>query len=257
MKRFAFNVSCRLRRLVPDEAARIAFLLVVSLVLFGMLAVHFHFDVEMRPVDRILYYGLLVGLFYCCISYQISRFGAARRAVRHRAFSDAETDYLFAADAPSVTILVPSYREERRVLVMTMLSAALARYSNRRLVLLVDDPPTDRASVAQTLAAVAEVKADARGASALCCAPNVPRGMRRSLAGSVVPGDEAARLARNYGHAADWLDSLAKVFEAEITAEFAHVDRFFIDRIIGDLARRYRGVAAAFAGRGTFRRGYR
>src|SRR5262249_59092284 len=42
---------------------------------------------------------------------------------------------------PSVTILVPSYKEDSRVVRKTLLSAALQDYPARMVVLLIDDPP--------------------------------------------------------------------------------------------------------------------
>src|SRR4029434_10631423 len=45
------------------------------------------------------------------------------------------------ADPPLITILVPSYMEDERVVRRTLLSAALQTYPRRRVVLLIDDPP--------------------------------------------------------------------------------------------------------------------
>ena len=42
---------------------------------------------------------------------------------------------------PSITVLVPSYREEPQVIRRTLLSAALLEYPDVRIVLLIDDPP--------------------------------------------------------------------------------------------------------------------
>ena len=43
--------------------------------------------------------------------------------------------------APPVVVLVPSFREDPRTIRQTLLSAALQDYPNRRVVLLLDDPP--------------------------------------------------------------------------------------------------------------------
>jgi len=237
-----------LRRLVPRETLRVLILLVISVVCFATLGLHLHFNVEMQTIDRVLYYGLLIGLFYCCISYQISRYGAASRAAGHRYFEEGEVDYLLGPDAPSITILIPSYREEKRVIVMTMLSAALARYSNRRIVLLVDDPPADRASVAGTLDAVAEVRRMLAGPISTFRTEREAWALRREM-GSISLRDEAERLSMNYRWAAEWLEGRARFFEAEISPEFVHVDRFFVERIIRDLARHYLRVSATWAKR--------
>jgi cellulose synthase/poly-beta-1,6-N-acetylglucosamine synthase-like glycosyltransferase len=44
-------------------------------------------------------------------------------------------------DPPSLTVLVPSYKEEERVVSRALLSASLAEYPNKRIVLLIDDAP--------------------------------------------------------------------------------------------------------------------
>src|SRR5262249_33462098 len=46
--------------------------------------------------------------------------------------------------APALTILVPSYKEEISVIRQTLLSAALQDYPNKRVVLLLDDPPAPK-----------------------------------------------------------------------------------------------------------------
>jgi cellulose synthase (UDP-forming) len=212
----------------------------------GALAVFLSTIDDMQWSDRLIYCGLLLGLFYCCFSYQLSRFGAAKRAQRHRAFEDDEVAHLFAPDAPSVAVLIPSYREERRVVVMTMLSAALARYANRRLVLLVDDPPHDAASVEATLSAVDEVQAMIEEPMGALRKEAAAWQGRRTLRGMNL-ASETCRIKLCYAHAAGWLERLARRFEAEISPAFGHVDRFFIERIVLDLARRYRARAAGLS----------
>ncbi|BCP55531.1 glycosyl transferase [Kaistia sp. 32K] len=218
------------------------FTMACSLVSVGALAGFLYVLDDVGLVDRLLYCGLLLGLVYCCLSYQLSRYGAARRAEQHRAFSERDVAHLFEDDAPSVAILIPTYREERRVVIMTMLSAALARYSNRRIVLLVDDPPNDPGSLELTLSAVDDVWEMLNGPMQALRA-EAAAWQRRARAGRIDAAAEAGRLKRCYDHAAYCLENLARSLEAEISPAFGHVDRFFIDRIVLDLARRYRGTA--------------
>jgi cellulose synthase (UDP-forming) len=235
-----------------DPGARVlepVFVLAVmacSVAAAGALAVLLSVVEGLQWGDRLIYGALLFGLFYCCFSYQLSRFGAAKRAQRHRVFDEHEVAHLLSPQAPSVAVLIPSYREERRVVIMTMLSAALARYGNRRLVLLVDDPPHDEASVEATLSAVDEVQAMLEEPMrALRSEAGAWRGRRASRAVSLA--SETGRIQQCYVHAAGWLERLARSFEAEISPAFGHVDRFFIDRIVLDLARRYRTRAATLS----------
>src|SRR5262245_52395233 len=92
---------------------------------------------------RAVFFCFFVCLFYCAFAYQANRLGAALRRLLPVRRHD-RSNWLLSPDAPSVSILVPTYREERRVLQMTVLSAALARYGRRNIVVLVDDPPDSR-----------------------------------------------------------------------------------------------------------------
>ena len=66
-----------------------------------------------------------------------ARTGGCPRAVIDAAFDESN---------PTLTAIVPSYKEERRVIRQTLLSAALQEFPNLRVVLLIDDPPNaDRA----------------------------------------------------------------------------------------------------------------
>src|SRR5215467_8734487 len=80
-------------------------------------------------------------LIYGGLVYQLARLGYLRRLMRHRAAADVKLRWFFhTAQAPSVTVLVPSYREDPQVVRRTLLSAALQDYPKRRVVLLIDDP---------------------------------------------------------------------------------------------------------------------
>lgn len=227
----------------------VLFFIGCSLAAVGALTVFLYLVDDMRLADRLIYGALLLGLVYCCLSYQLSRYGAARRSQQHRAFPESDVAYLLRTDAPSVAVLIPTYREERRVIVMTMLSAALARYSNRRLVLLVDDPPNDPASVALTLSAVADVHAMLE-APMRALRAEAEAWQQRAATRRINFSAEAVRLKQGYDDAALWLENLARCLEAEILPAFGHVDRFFIDRIVLDLARHYRAHATKMAGGG-------
>ena len=121
---------------------------------------------------------------------------------------------------------------------MTVLSAALVRYGNRHIVVLVDDPP-DGNSRLQSLQAVEgirqrvtevmdKLRAEADDISGL------------AASGSADPSVTAARLSPLYICAAEWLEELARDLCREASVEFAHVDRFFADDVVLGLATTYR-----------------
>jgi cellulose synthase (UDP-forming) len=208
------------------------------------LALYVVFHASLSAWGRALYLTTSVGLFYCALAYELNRFGTARR--RPDVPVDAAADpALINADVPAVTVLIPSFKEEKRVLRMTILSAALAAYGNRRIVVLVDDPPHS-----DTVAASRAVVEDAR---ALLAAPAAQlAGERdafraRQASGLFDSRFERQRLQQLYTALAGFLGQLSRYLAHDITAEFAHVDRFFIDRVVDTLAARYRRRAAALS----------
>ncbi|WP_010139475.1 glycosyltransferase family 2 protein [Oceanicola sp. S124] len=172
--------------------------------------------------------SLIGGLFYCALCYQVIRLGAARRP-RATALTDCDPA-LLRSDAPSVTVLIPSYQESRRVVIETVLSAALARYRNKRIVVLVDDSPGNDTALAETMGAIAEVQ------------DWLAEGRRIRDAALAAPATSAP-WGPAYGALADWLDGIARKLADEGDASFAHVDSFVVSRVVEDLARRFRGEA--------------
>ena len=91
-------------------------------------------------------FGALAGfLIYGNLCYEIARLGRFRRMDGRGAHPDGAAS-CFGADAPGLTILVPSYREEISVIRQTLISAALQQYPHKRVVLLLDDPPAPKSS---------------------------------------------------------------------------------------------------------------
>lgn len=99
-------------------------------------------------IAALLVYGGLVYLF--------TRLGYIHRLRRHTPASREDLDTLLCDEqAPPLTVLVPSYKEERNVIYQTLLSAALQEYPRRQVVLLIDDAPNPHsaADMAQLAAA--------------------------------------------------------------------------------------------------------
>lgn len=217
---------------------------------FGALGILIWYIVNLSEVaaeQRAVYFALFLLLFYCAIVYQVNRLGAAIRRPRELPGREPQPiDPAFlAGSAPSVTILIPSFREEQRVLRMTLLSAVLARYGMRRAVVLLDDPPGSP-SLAESHAVIKEVRE-------LVAAPMAE--LRRSAAeffaaraeGRAEVATERARLETAYRDAAQWLDRLADRLAAQIEPAFRHVDGFFVRNVVEALAAQYRREAAAVA----------
>ena len=90
---------------------------------------------------HLLFLVLTSFLVYGGVLYHFTRIGYFKRLSKTRNNSDCEQELVFNDDAPRLTVLVPSYKEEQHVIMQTLLSAAFQLYPKRRVVLLIDNPP--------------------------------------------------------------------------------------------------------------------
>src|SRR5580765_4342396 len=67
--------------------------------------------------------------------------GGQRRRSETWAAPRESLEAIYDGHAPRLGILIPSYKEEGRVLLQTILSVALMEYPLRRVTVLLDDPP--------------------------------------------------------------------------------------------------------------------
>lgn len=93
-----------------------------------------------KLVEQAIFAVILLLLVYGNVLYQITRIGYFRRLLKHKPASWKSLNRFFAGQAPRLTILIPSYKEELRVIRQSILSSALQHYPNKRVVLLIDDP---------------------------------------------------------------------------------------------------------------------
>jgi cellulose synthase/poly-beta-1,6-N-acetylglucosamine synthase-like glycosyltransferase/EAL domain-containing protein (putative c-di-GMP-specific phosphodiesterase class I) len=91
--------------------------------------------------EAITYLAMITLLEASSLAYLVSRLGHIYRAREHRRVPRANLDAFFWRRRPNLTMIIPSYREETRVIRNTLLSAALQEYPAKRIVLLIDDPP--------------------------------------------------------------------------------------------------------------------
>ncbi|MEZ5273468.1 MAG: glycosyltransferase family 2 protein [Ilumatobacteraceae bacterium] len=111
-------------------------------------------------IEAIVYLVVVTALTASAMAYLITRIGFFYRSRAHHRAPRAEIDHFFTESVPTVTVLVPSYQEEERVVRTTLLSAALQEHPLLRVVLLVDDPPNPTTPKA---AAMLESRAPCRG----------------------------------------------------------------------------------------------
>jgi cellulose synthase/poly-beta-1,6-N-acetylglucosamine synthase-like glycosyltransferase len=196
-------------------------------------------------VVALLVYG---GLVYLC-----ARLGYMRRRSEFRHASHAELQEFAGQSEASVSILIPSYKEEPQIVRQTVLSAALQEYPHRRVVLLIDDPPHPRRVEDQrALAATRALPDQVHSLLAQARAPfkNALRAAEERAAAERMSGeDETRRLAALYSCAAEWFEG-----QAESEAVSCHADALFVEMCLREPAERYASVARQFQ-RTLFERG--
>jgi len=171
-------------------------------------------------------------LIYGNLIYQFTRIGYLKRIATHKPATPKELeDFLYKQVTPPLAILVPSYKEDVQVIKQTLLSAALQEYPHRRVVLLIDDPPSPD---------------NWEDSMKLIAARNAPRQIHMLLSeqdkrlrrawqsfatrlrqGCLDRSTEMARLAALYEEVAQWFKRQAETYPIR-----NHTDDFFVQHIL-------------------------
>ncbi|MFZ1626471.1 MAG: glycosyltransferase family 2 protein [Candidatus Moraniibacteriota bacterium] len=195
-------------------------------------------------MEAIGYLIVVTLLTFSALVYLIVRQGAFQRFSLHVRAPRALLDRYFSDYRSSITVLIPSYSEETEVIRKTMLSAALQEYPDKRVVLLIDDDPFKipleqeaRITATRNLAKdIEELLAEPyeRFSQALS---KVERGEKRN---KIATPESLLEISAQYAWAAKWLDMLAA---KEVIED--HVDVFFAEQVLGELAKDLRLVGKA------------
>lgn len=188
-------------------------------------------------VEGVLYMTIVTTLIFSALVYLTTRQGALYRFIRHERVPRAMLDDHFAHNYDKgITVLIPSYVEQPKVVEKTIWSAALQEFPDLAVVLLIDDPPHPKNDEARAilkasrelmpkvlaeLAAPAERFTKARDETVAALADQMDA--RRSV---------VARCAEDYRAAAQWLEHKADTWLVE-----DHTDDFFCDQVLRGLAR--------------------
>ncbi len=188
-----------------------------------------------------LLFLIIVGfLIYVEFVYEFGRHGHLQRLLDYCPTPETQLNQIWEEPhPPSLTILVPSYKEEAPVIRMTLMSAALQEYPQRRVVLLIDDPPhpTDQQDCQRLAAArrlpeqIGGLLEDARKQ----CEFALEDFLERCALGKLNVDDERARIAQLYRDVAAWFEGQANLHEV-----LDHVDRLFVQLTFLQPAQRYR-----------------
>jgi len=238
---------------VSDRRIGLARLFIVSTVVaWGAYVVYWLFNDLLNPMhssavartESVVYLLVVTLLSASSVAYLLSRLGFCYRARSHRRASRAVLDEYFEHTAPGMTVLVPSYQEDARVIRNTLLSAALQEYPGIRVVLLIDDPVIPKDQRARELLEAAQALPGeieellawpaARFRDALKAFEASGLGSRELSA------DGVADLAAHYAAAASWLENLAASQDL-----VDHTDAFFANHVVRRLARELCAVGKA------------
>ena len=240
------------------EAALAILCLVITLTLYALLfdrSIHKVYDSYFFPNLGPFYGGLifLVALFlvlYAALLYNVCLIGNYLRQMRERVPDAEEVATIFDTPAPTLTVLIPSYKEERVVIWQTMLSAAVSEYPAKRVVLLIDNPPNptsteDREQLAQTRALPLELQAQFT-AQAEQYKQAQTQYLAHVAADSVDVAQEQERIAALYESVAAWFEGEARQVMVGTPVEQLPFDlRFFVETILLTPAQRHRTRAQA------------
>ena len=185
-------------------------------------------------MEAISYVVVVTFLSFSALMYLVARQGALERFRSHVRVPRAELDRHFTGHEGAITVLVPSYAEEPQVVRQTLWSAALQEYPSVSVVLLLDDPP--HPSDPATAARLDATRMLADTISVVLAEPArrfeaAERDFDPSNPSSWVDLAEVRALAGHYAWAANWLMAMAAEEESS-----DHVDRFFVDEVLGGLA---------------------
>ena len=217
---------------------------------------------------QVLFMSIAACLLYGGLVYQATRALHFLRVSRHRAATAEELDAFRDGGLPTLTVLVPSYREEPKVVAKTLLSAALQSYDKHRVVLLIDDPPESSAGCDELQLRRARALP---GRIHALLDPQAERlrgeldGFEaRRAAGPVNVPTEAWRLSHLFEQASDWfamqaghldsgchadsvfIEQVLDPWRAELQCSARHFERCYHRVSAQEVARAYRRLAALF-----------
>ena len=234
------------RRVAMGRLAVVA-TLVIWLVYVGSWVVSQFFDggagstrAKVEAIGYLLVVTLLTG---SSLAYLMTRLGYMYRAQQHRRVPRAVIDHFFSQSLPTVTVIVPSYQEEPRVIRNTLLSAALQEYPVLRVVLLIDNDPSPTTSRARHLLTAARTAA--RQVEELLSEPaahfaHTLEAFEHSFAATAPSTADMRDLATHYDHAIEYVRSWYAPEYHDDPAE-----RFFDEHVLGTLVGDLHATAAA------------
>jgi cellulose synthase/poly-beta-1,6-N-acetylglucosamine synthase-like glycosyltransferase len=190
-------------------------------------------------LEQTVFILIIQSLIYGNFVYQLTRIGYLRRRLAHAPTPPSKRETLYDGEAPKLAILVPSYKEELPVVQRTLLSAALQDYPDRRVVLLLDDPPApnnpwDERALYAARALPTRLQAVFNKAAAPFLKAQ-DAFLSRVARGKIDVSAESMKLACLYEEAALWIESYMESY-----AVADHGDQLLLDKVLRPAALNHR-----------------
>jgi len=185
----------------------------------------------LAAVGHVIFLLIIAFLIYGGLVYLFTRWTYLRRRLRHRRTSRNDLESFYDGPAPALTALVPSYKEEERVVFQSLLSLALQDYPNRRVALLIDDPPNP-GTIADTNQLEASRALPQRVKQLLEKPAQRFTGafadfLHRKSQGFIDPRQESAQLGMLYREASAWFEE-----QAGLQVISDHADALFMEKVL-------------------------
>ena len=221
----------------------------------GDVLLHKVYDSYFFPNPTPFYGGLvflaaLSIIFYSVVHYHLCLIGFYKRHKYETIPSFDVVAEIYDTPAPPLTVLVPSFKEERKIILQTLLSAALSEYPSKNVVLLIDNPqnPTndeDRSLLDQAR----QIPQDLQTQFVEKSAPfrhALQNYQSRKISSETSSAEDIQILSDLYAEAAQYLETEAQNFTAGSPIDLLDGDeRFFIDTILLQPASLHRLQSAA------------
>jgi cellulose synthase/poly-beta-1,6-N-acetylglucosamine synthase-like glycosyltransferase len=234
-----------------EQAITYACILVTGVLYIGFIVEFIQYlyrvDWTIRRATEIAFFSIIVLSFlWGNFLYQFARLGYIRRCASGRPLSRNELERCYNDPiSPALTVLIPSYKEEIHVLRQTILSAALMEHPQRRIVVLIDNPPDASGRDLSELQATRRMIRDLNRAFAELAKPLEQELERFLRSENRDMRSERRRLSRLYTAAATCLDAWIGEYSTSDATAFAHHDRLFVERVLKALAADHRNRAIA------------
>lgn len=204
-----------------------------------------------RYVELSMFYVPVYMVICGNLVYLIARFGFFQRLSRYRPEVRSAIEDVYARADCDLVVLVPSYKEEETIIRQTLISGALVEFPRRRVVLLIDDPPSPGNPADESRIAAARQLPAKLSTQFAAPAEEFQSALTKFLARQETDAIDAVAECRNimrlYERAATWLEVWELAFRRERCGRFDHTDTLFAEKILRAPAKLHRDRARELA----------